>query len=355
MSRPTIARWLLLLGASLGLAALPAAAADGTYPQKSWGPVLPAEAAGLNAARLKAADEQAAALRTDAFLVVHRGRIVHAYGDITKPRHLYSVRKSVLSMLTGIHVDCGTIDLDQTLAALDVDDLGGLTAPEKAATWRQLLQSKSGVYHPAAYETRDAMLQRPARGSHAPGTFWYYNNWDFNAAGGLFEQRTGRSVFESLRDDLAVPLQFEDFELARDTQWVRERSSRYPAYVMKLSARDLARLGLLMARGGQWQGRQIVSAKWVAESTAAHTTVLGGWHGYAAMWWVPLRAWPFWKRAPGDVFFAWGNGGQFLWVDRGRDLVIVHQFERSLFSNGVTPESVSGLLEAVLSALPGGG
>lgn len=59
---------------------------------------------------------------------------------------------------------------------------------------------------------------------------------------------------------------------------------------MKLSARDLARFGLLMARGGQWQGRPLVSARWVAESTAPHTAVLGGWHGYALMWWVPRRA-----------------------------------------------------------------
>lgn len=340
------------LGLGLGPVPLPAAAADAAYPEKTWSKPLPADAGAWSAARLKAADGAAATLRTDAYLVVHRGRLVHSYGDITRPRNVYSVRKSVLSVLTGIYVDRGVIDLEQTLAALNVDDVHGLTAPEKAATWRQLLQSKSGVYHPAAYETRDAMLQRPARGSHAPGSHWYYNNWDFNTAGGLFEQRAGKPVFEALRDELAGPLQFEDFELARDTESVLERTSKYPAYVMKLSARDLARFGLLMARGGQWQGRPLVSARWVAESTAPHTTVPGGWQAYALMWWVPRRAWPFWQRSAGDVFFAWGNGGQFVFVDRGRDLVVVHQFERSLFSSGVSPESISGLLEQVLLAMP---
>lgn len=351
MSRRTIVQ--LLLCAGLGLAALPAAAADEAYPDKTWSRGLPADAGAWSTERLQAADGAAASLRTDAYLVVHRGRLVHSYGDIARPRNVYSVRKSVLSVLTGIYVDRGVIDLGQTLAALDVDDIDGLTAPEKAATWRQLMQSKSGVYHPAAYETREAMLQRPARGSHAPGSHWYYNNWDFNAAGGLFEQRTGETVFEALRDELAGPLQFEDFELARDTQRVLERASKYPAYVMKLSARDLARFGLLMARGGRWQARQIVSGKWVTESTAPHTVVQGGWQGYALMWWVPQRAWPFWQRAEGEVFFAWGNGGQYVFVDRGRDLVIVHQVDLPrFFSNSVSPESISPLLERILSAMP---
>ncbi|MBL8341391.1 MAG: serine hydrolase [Rubrivivax sp.] len=337
-----------------------AAASDEVFPRQAWarpqpapGGAAAAELPAWHAERLRAADEAAASLRTDAWLVVHRGRLVHAYGEIALPRNVYSVRKSVLSVLTGIHVDRGVIDLGQSLAALGVDDIEGLTAQEKAATWRQLLQSRSGVYHPAAYETREAKAQRPARGSHAPGTFWYYNNWDFNTAGGLFQQRTGKPVFEALRDDLAGPLQFEDFDLARDTESVLESSSKYPAYVMKLSARDLARLGLLMARGGRWRGRQLVSEKWVAESTAPHSNVPGGWQRYASMWWVPRRAWPFWQRAEGDVFFAWGNGGQFLFVDRGRDLVIVHQVDRPrFFSAHVTPESISGLLQQVLAAHP---
>ncbi|MBL8326252.1 MAG: serine hydrolase [Rubrivivax sp.] len=334
-----------------------AAVPDEVFPRQTWARLQlpPAGPPAWQAERLRAADEAAASLRTDAYLVVHRGRLVHAYGDVARPRNVYSVRKSVLSVLTGIYVDRGVIDLGQTLADLGVDDIEGLTAQEKTATWRQLLQSRSGVYHPAAYETREAKALRPARGSHAPGTFWYYNNWDFNTAGGLFQLRTGKPVSEALRDELAGPLQFEDFDLARDTESVLEASSKYPAYVMKLSARDLARLGLLMARGGRWQGRQIVSAKWVAESTAPHTNLPGGWQRYASMWWVPRRAWPFWQRADGDVFFAWGNGGQFLFVDRGRDLVIVHQVDLPrFFSSHVTPESISGLLQHLLAAVPAG-
>jgi CubicO group peptidase (beta-lactamase class C family) len=333
-------------------AALPAAP-DQAYPGSTWSKLQPAESTGWKAEKLKAADDVAASLRTDSYLVVHRGRLVHEYGDITKPRNIYSVRKSILSVLIGMYVDRGIIDIEQSLADLNVDDVAGLSPQERTATVRQLLQSKSGVYHEASYETREAKAQRPARGSHTPGAFWYYNNWDFNTVGGIFQQRVGKTVFEALSEDLATPIQFEDFRLSRDTEFVLEPASKYPAYVMKLSARDLARVGLLMARNGQWADRQLVSAKWIAESTASHTTVSPGWQGYAFMWWVPQRAWPFWTRSNGQVFFGWGNGGQFLFVDRGRDLVIVHQVDRSrLLPKDVTPESISRLIESVLAAIP---
>ena len=97
----------------------------------------------------------------------------------------------------------------------------------------------------------------------------------------------------------------------------------------------------------------MISANWVAQSTASQTTVPGGWQGYGYVWWVPQKAWPFWKRADGDVFFAWGSGGQYLFVDRSRDLVIVHQVDLPRFFTGdVTPESISELLARILSAAP---
>ena len=343
--------------AFLGLALLAAAAigraAEPSFPSGTWGEPQPAEVSGWSRERLQAADKVASSLGTDAYLVVHRGAVVHRYGDIARPRNVYSVRKSVLDVLFGVYVDRGVVDLDKSLAELGIDDEGGLSAAERKATVRQLLQSRSGVYHEAAYETREAKAERPARGSHPPGAHWYYNNWDFNTLGGIFEKRTGKTVFEALRDDLAGPLQFEDFRFPEHTESVLERSSRYPAYVMKLSARDLARVGLLMAREGRWRDRQIVSAAWVAESTTAYSTEPEGWQGYGYLWWVPQRAWPFWTRSPGALFFAWGNGGQYVVVDRKRDLVIVHQVDRSrLFSRNVTPGALSDLLARILQASP---
>ena len=76
--------------------------------------------------------------------------------------------------------------------------------------------------------------ERPARGSFAPGKHWYYNNWDFNALGTVFKELTEKTIFKALRDDLAVPLGFEDFDLERDTHLEYEKVSDHPAYLMQI-------------------------------------------------------------------------------------------------------------------------
>ena len=53
-----------------------------------------------------------------------------------------------------------------------------------------------------------------------------------------------------------------------------------------------------------------------------------------------------------SVFFANGNGGQYVFVDRQRDLVIVHQVRRSLICRNVTPQTITPLLERILAAIP---
>lgn len=327
------------------------AAAQAIYPGKSWAQPAP-EATGWAADRLKAADEVARSIGTSAYLVVHKGVVVHAFGPIAQPMNLASVRKSVLSVLYGIGVDRQQIDLAKTLAELDINDKDGLSEAERSASVRELLQSRSGVYHPAAYETAEMKAARPTRGGHPPGTFWYYNNWDFNALGTIFQRTTGRTVFEALEVELAVPLQFEDFRPDRDTESVLERSSIHSAYVMRISARDLARIGLLMARDGRWQDKQIVSAQWIRESTASYSNAEPG-VGYGYLWWVGLDHWHFQQRFSGAVFSARGNYGQFLLVDPARDLIVVHRVDMDRwFGRQVSRGAFNSLLAKVLAAAP---
>src|SRR5258706_11263475 len=145
--------------------------AEEVYPAQQWRKVTPAES-GWSADKLQAADDFARKLRADAYLVIHHGVVVHEFGETAKPMNLYSARKSLLSMLFGIHADRGEVQLDKTLAELRIDDKQGLSEDEKTATVRQLMQSRSGVYHPASHETSDATASRPARGSHKPGEHW---------------------------------------------------------------------------------------------------------------------------------------------------------------------------------------
>ncbi|MEJ8856313.1 serine hydrolase [Variovorax robiniae] len=341
--------------AALCIAAPALVAAEPIFPGASWStPATTGQPSGWSAEKLKLADDYADSVRSDAYLVIHRGVLVHAYGDIDRPMNLASVRKSVLSVLYGIQVDRGAIDLNQTLAALDITDKGGLSDVERTATVRQLLQSRSGVYHEAAYETPDAKKRRPERGSHAPGTWWYYNNWDFNALGTIFQRRTGKDVFQALKTDLAEPLQFEDFRYPRDTRFEQERASDHPAYLMFLSARDLARVGLLVSRDGQWNGRQIVSTAWLRESTKSYSGVSGG-NGYGYMWWVPFTAFAAWRPASNPLVLADGTGGQFMLVDRTREIVVVHRVDNSRLwfkRNAVDVGQFNVLAARILAAAP---
>ena len=257
-----------------------------------------------------------------AVMIVRGGHVLAQYGDVAAKVNVRSVRKSFLSALYGIAVSEGRIKLSATMADLHIDDNPPeLSAAEKQATIRDLLMARSGVYHLAAYEGRDAKLQRPERGSHAPGSHWYYNNWDFNALGTIYAQATGEDIFEAFERRIAKPTGMEDFP-ARDGKYVSEPASRHPAYVFRLTARDAARFGLLFLNGGKWRGQQIVPAAWIAESTAALSQTDHHGRGYGYLWWtLPPDEW-----GPG-AFLASGNGGQLIAVVPARQLVAVQTVE----------------------------
>jgi CubicO group peptidase (beta-lactamase class C family) len=327
------------------------AIADNVFPGASWSKVAVPDVDGWDSGKLISADDYAHTLFTQSYLIIQHGKIVHGYGDISKATNIYSMRKSVLSILMGKYVDTGVVKLDQTIGQLHITDKGGLSEQEQQATVRQLIQARSGIYHPAAYETRAMAAGRPARDSFKPGEHWYYNNWDFNTVGAIFTQFTGKSIFDALRDDLANPLQFEDFNVSANTRLVYESASDYPAYTMSLSARDLARIGWLMAQGGNWKGHQIVSRQWVNESTTSYSNV-GPGIGYGYMWWVGLHGITLGQQFPGEVFSARGNYGQYVVVVPGLELVIVHKVENETGITGteVTSKQFGKLLGLIMAA-----
>ncbi len=138
----------------------------------------------------------------------------------------------------------------------------GQSQAELQTSLADLLKSRSGVYHPALYETPDAAANRPPRGSHSPGAFWYYNNWDFNVVGAIFEHATGSSVFDAFAREIARPTGMQDYRVT-DGYYVTGPESVYPAYEVRMSARDLARFALLYLHDGRWQDQQVVPTDWV--------------------------------------------------------------------------------------------
>ena len=207
---------------------------------------------------------------TTGFLIIHKGKVVFTYGDVDEVSYVASVRKSILSILYGRHVQNGQINLNKTLAELRIDDVTPLLPLEKRSTIKDLLSARSGVFLNGSNKG-DQRKYAPPRGSKKPGEFWLYSNWDFNVAGHIFEQETGREIYDAIESDLAVPIQMEDWDRTLQKKSGDTTISRFPAYHIWLSTRDMARIGLLMLNKGKWKNKQIIPEKWVDEMIKMRT------------------------------------------------------------------------------------
>lgn len=262
---------------------------------------------------LARAEEWTRAYAPTAVVIRQDGQPAAAWGEPAHKVNVRSVRKSLLSALYGIAIADGTIRLDQTLDELGIDDRPpSLSEAEKTATIRDLLMGRSGVYHPAAYESLRMAANRPPRGSHPPGSFWYYNNWDFNALGGIYRRLAGQDVFDGFDERVAKPIGMQDYSPS-DGAFAYDPCSDFPAYTMRLSARDLARFGELYLNRGVWAGNQIVPGHWVDDSTRPLSRAdFGLDFGY--LWWM-LRTDDCGEQpALAGTFMALGLGGQALAV-----------------------------------------
>ncbi len=291
---------------------------------------------------------------TTGLVVVDRGRVVYQFGDIEELSYVASVRKSILAMLYGYWVENGTIDLETTLSDLGFDDIGGLLPVEKKATIHDLITARSGVYHPASY-SGDDLDKAPPRGSQQPGSYMLYSNWDFNAAGAAFEHLTKRDIYDELQAQLATPLQFEDWDRSVQQKAGDLTISKYPAYPIWVSTRDMARIGYLMLHEGNWNGRQVISKDWARRITSVVTPVeemnpvslRDGYLGYGYIWWIwdgPKAIGPF-KGA----YSARGAVGQFITVFPSLELVIAHK-THNIYRRATRRESYERILELLFEA-----
>jgi CubicO group peptidase (beta-lactamase class C family) len=330
--------WLTLLALS-GLVvadadptarSMPQADVKHTFPGASWKRISSLQAAGWSEEKLAAARTYAASdsIHTSALMVVQGGEVVDQWGDIDKKIDSYSVRKSLLSALYGIYAAEGVIDINQTLEQLGIDDSPEpLTKEEKQARIVDLLRARSGVYHLVDFETKSMSEDRPARGSHAPGTFWYYNNWDFNVLGTIFEKKTGLKIGDAFYRRIAKPIGMQDFR-ASDVFYFGGPASIHPTYHFEITGRDLARFGLLYLRHGRWKEQQIIPEAWVEKSTHASEMIQAGGSnlgGYEYLWWVDYGGVHFPEVSLPGIYSARGSGAHFLFVIPTLDMVVVHR------------------------------
>jgi len=269
--------------------------------------------------------------QTSAMQVLKGGVSQFEYGDLVQTSYIASARKSLVSMLYGPAVASGKIRLDRTLADMNFDDKGGLLPRERQATIRDLLMARSGVYHKAA-NSGDASDRAPPRGSVQPGSYFLYNNWDFNALGEIYQRETGRDFYQAFVEDIATPIGLKDFRIIKEAIRNDTNLSEYPARHFLLSTRDMATIGQLMLQQGRWEKRQVIPADWVARTTALSTSAAEVMRtspfveglGYGWLWWVFDPAGP-WPESLKGAYTASGAYGQFITVVPKLDMVVAHK------------------------------
>jgi CubicO group peptidase (beta-lactamase class C family) len=234
----------------------------------------------------------------------------------------FSMAKSVTSILIGCAIDDGLI--------LSVDEPITVYIPElkengfEYVTIKHLLQMTSGIKFNESYvnpfgdaasfyyglnlrkEIRKMKLKRK------PGKKFEYVSGNTQLLGLVLERAlNGKTVSAYLQEKIWTPLNME-----YDASWSIDRKKNgleKTFCCLNARARDFAKIGRLYKNKGNWNGKQIVSQKWVEESTKYDTSE-GSASYYQYQWWLPT---------PNEDFMAQGILGQFIYVNPAKDLIIV--------------------------------
>jgi hypothetical protein len=292
-------------------------------------------------------------------LVLHNGRITHEsyhLGTTAQDRRIsWSVAKSFLAALIGISLERGEID--------SLDDPVTRYAPRLAdsaydgVTLRQLLQMTSGLEFDEDYLDYDSDINRMGRvlalggsmdgfaaGLSAraapPGTRWKYVSIDTHALAMALRGATGRALPGLLSERIIAPLGLEaEPDYITDGEGVA-----FALGGLNLTTRDYARFGLMVAKMGRYGGQQIVPTGWIAASTVPSAPTPEGALQYGLHWWMPADA------REGE-FYAHGIYGQYIYIDRTRDAVIVvTSADRGFREDGVREANIDAL-RSIVAAL----
>lgn len=234
----------------------------------------------------------------------------------------FSMAKSVTSILIGCAIDEGLIKSINEPITNYIPELTK-NGFEKV-TIKHLLQMTSGLKFDEGYanpfgEAASFYYGRNLKREVSklklkatPGTQFEYVSGNTQLLGYVLERALkGKTVTQYFQEKLWTPLEME-----YDATWSidKKKNGTEKAFCcINARARDFAKIGRLYLNKGNWNGKQIVSEKWVEESTKAENSD-GSATFYQYQWWLP--------SSEGD-FMAEGILGQYVYVDPSRNIIIV--------------------------------
>jgi CubicO group peptidase (beta-lactamase class C family) len=276
--------------------------------------------------------------RLHSLVVSQRGQVVFEryYNGrrADRPANIKSASKSVVSALVGIAIDRGLIPGVRTpistwfpQLAKDADPRKRQITVEDLLTMRSGLEGTSNRNYGAWVLSRNWVQHALARPMFAgPGEEMEYSTGNTHLLSAIITQASGQSTWQFANETLAKPLGFTLPQWPRDPQGIY-----FGGNDMLMTPRQMLAFGELYLNKGRANGRQIVPAAWVTKSCEGRERRFrpGDWRLDADAPPDPMRdrryGYGWWVRDFDDseVCFAWGYGGQYVFVVPARQLVIV--------------------------------
>ena len=253
--------------------------------------------------------------------------------DATTKHDMRSVSKSVISLLVGIAIDRKLIAGTDEPVVKFFPDYSEVKSPGwDSITLRHLLTMSSGMQWDEGRPWNDPKNDEPYLGSEAdpvryvlskaivapPDTVWVYNGGGTDLLGNIIERVSGKPLEAFAREVLFAPLGISDWE------WMKYRNEKIASAAgLRLRPRDAAKIGQLVLNKGDWNGRQIVPARWIEQSVTPRFRAIGFFGGlfyYGQQWWMG-------RTLSGDKDVKWiaavGLGGQRIFIVPELDLVVM--------------------------------
>jgi CubicO group peptidase (beta-lactamase class C family) len=245
------------------------------------------------------------------------------------PHRMFSATKTFVSMAVGLLIDEGKISLQSRMADFFPEYLPERVPPYTAEMSVRDLLLMATPYDRTTYTVNDDNWARTfytARPSHRGGAVFNYDTSGTVALTALVEKLSGQNLADYLRPRLLDPLGFSP------GVWCVERpeGGGWGGSGLICSARDLARFGLFLLHQGNWQGRQLVSASYMAEATSplidnrVSTSAPEMQFGYG---------YQIWRTRHGG-YGAYGMGSQLAVCVPEKDLLLVTTADTQAVQNG---------------------
>jgi CubicO group peptidase (beta-lactamase class C family) len=164
------------------------------------------------------------------------------------------------------------------------------------------------------------VLSRPMVSS--PGQTFNYNGGETQLLAAIVQKSTGKPVDAFAKEYLFSPLGISNFN------WTTTEYLDLPEACCGLYLRsgDMLRFGLLYLQDGKWNGKQVVSARWVKESLGPYIKVDDdaagdyGIYSYGFQWWLKTDTI---VNQQVSLAICIGNGGQRIFIDKANKIVVV--------------------------------